>query len=229
MGMNEPHEPHVNLNKLATLSHHDVYLEVTRDHKPVSYPSWPNIYPPDEHVMCIDFLYWASILKPFEWETRYIMVVLPAPTIMLTFDTSSYSPGWKIAKHLRWTPKLTSIAQEYLMRLFKVPYKEDVPPVSLFFYLFSYLKPSFNLIRDIIVYLHSRKTPWFCWLVWQTIRGLFRTTRSLRSPRARDTGRITIKTQKWSTAQGRNNQRRAWPCLVGNGARARMAICRSRA
>jgi len=109
MGMNEPHDPHVNLNKLASLGHHDVYLEVTRDNKPVSYPGWPNIYPPDEHLMCIDFLYWASILKPFEWE-------------------ASYSSGWKIAKHLRWTPKLISLAQEYLMRLFNVPRKEDVPP-----------------------------------------------------------------------------------------------------
>ena len=46
-------------------------------------------------------------------------------------NANSYSPGWKIASHLRWTPKLTSVAQEYIMRLFDVSHEEDIPPVSL--------------------------------------------------------------------------------------------------
>ena len=45
---------------------------------------------------------------------------------------NSYSPGWKIAKHLKWNPKLTSLAEEYLMRLFYVSRKEDIPPVRYF-------------------------------------------------------------------------------------------------
>jgi hypothetical protein len=45
---------------------------------------------------------------------------------------NSYSPGWNIAKHLRWNPELTSLAEEYLMRLFHVSRKEDMPPVSYF-------------------------------------------------------------------------------------------------
>jgi len=106
--MEWPNDPHVNLNKLVRLSYHDAYVETTRDHKPVSYPDFPSVYPPDEHLMCIDFLYWASILKPFEWDT-------------------SYSPGWKIAKNFRWTPKMTSLAEEYLMRLFGVSSKDQIP------------------------------------------------------------------------------------------------------
>jgi len=70
--MEWPGDPHVNLNKLARLGYHDVYVETTRDHKPKSYPDFPSVYPPDEHLMCIDFLYWASILQPFEWETRCV-------------------------------------------------------------------------------------------------------------------------------------------------------------
>jgi hypothetical protein len=72
--MEWPNDPHVNLNKLVRLSYHDIYLETIQDHKPVSYPDFPSLYPPDEHLMCIDFLYWASILKPFEWDTRCVKI-----------------------------------------------------------------------------------------------------------------------------------------------------------
>lgn len=85
--LKEDREPHVNLAKLASLSHHDTYLEVTRDHKPISYPDFPSVYPPDEHLMCVDFLYWASILKPFEWETRYVRVILFVVTNMCSHWT----------------------------------------------------------------------------------------------------------------------------------------------
>jgi hypothetical protein len=70
MDINVTGDPHVNLYKLVKLSHHDGYLEAIKNHKPIPYPDFPNLYPPDEHLMCIDFLYWASILIPYEWETR---------------------------------------------------------------------------------------------------------------------------------------------------------------
>ena len=63
-------DPFVNLNKLIRLSYHDSYLEAIADHKPISYTNFPSVYPPDEHLMCFDFLYWASIFIPHEWETR---------------------------------------------------------------------------------------------------------------------------------------------------------------
>lgn len=70
--MDEPGEPHVNLHKLAALSEHDVYEQVTESHKPAAFlPHFPSVYPPDEHLMCFDFIYWASTLVPHEWEARY--------------------------------------------------------------------------------------------------------------------------------------------------------------
>ena len=126
-------DPFVNLNKLIRLSYHDSYLEAIADHKPISYTNFPSVYPPDEHLMCFDFLYWASMFIPHEWETRCAVsgLCFHFGNSFRLGNASSYSPGWKIASHLRWTPKLTSVAQEYIMRLFDVSREEDIPPVSL--------------------------------------------------------------------------------------------------
>ncbi|KAF9518214.1 hypothetical protein BS47DRAFT_1256054, partial [Hydnum rufescens UP504] len=66
--------------------------------------------PPDHHLLCLDFLYYASILQPFEWDAEYFL------------------PWSKIGTHTHFTPRMTSLAQEYLMRLFHVDNKEDIPP-----------------------------------------------------------------------------------------------------
>jgi hypothetical protein len=67
---------------------------------------------PDHHLMCLDFLYYASLLQPFEWDAEY------------------YLPWSQIGTHTHFTPRMTSLAQEYLMRLFHVEDKDDIPPVS---------------------------------------------------------------------------------------------------
>lgn len=67
------HEPHTSFWKLAKLGHHQGYLEATQAIKPVVYAGYPDPpLAPDEHLMCFDFLYWVSALKPFEWEERYV-------------------------------------------------------------------------------------------------------------------------------------------------------------
>ncbi|KAF7979782.1 hypothetical protein HWV62_40818 [Athelia sp. TMB] len=109
LGMDEPHEPHVNLNKLVRLSDREVYEQVLQTHQPESHDEFPNTYPPDFQVLCFDFLYWASVLQPYEWET-------------------DFSPGWKIARHFRWSPKLLSIGNEYVRRLLAVPAVDPIPP-----------------------------------------------------------------------------------------------------
>lgn len=43
----------------------------------------------------------------------------------------SYSPVWKIGKHFKWAPKLISISEEYLMQLFNVLSKNEIPHASL--------------------------------------------------------------------------------------------------
>ena len=77
LGMDEPREPHINLNKLARLSHREVYEQVLQTHQPESHDEFPNIYPPDFQVLCFDFLYWASVLQPYEWETEYVLSITP--------------------------------------------------------------------------------------------------------------------------------------------------------
>ncbi|KZP08693.1 hypothetical protein FIBSPDRAFT_840084 [Athelia psychrophila] len=109
LDMNNPDDAHINLNKLAKLGDREMYDKIMQTHKPESFPPWhPNVLPPDFQLMCTDFLYWASVLEPFEWFTNF-------------------SPGWKIARHFKWSPKLQSLGQEYLRRLLAVPPTEAIP------------------------------------------------------------------------------------------------------
>jgi len=59
--------------------------------------------------MCFDFLYWASVLRPYEWE-------------------ADFSPGWKIARHFRWSPTLKALGEEYVRRLLAVTPGDALPP-----------------------------------------------------------------------------------------------------
>ena len=43
-----------------------------------------------------------------------------------------YSPVWRdVARHLRWTPRLEALAEEYVKRTFDLPQTAAVPPVRL--------------------------------------------------------------------------------------------------
>ncbi|KZP08687.1 hypothetical protein FIBSPDRAFT_964588 [Athelia psychrophila] len=109
LDMNYASDPHINLNKLAKLGYRNVYDEVMQTHQPESYPPWhPNVLPPDFQLMCTDLLYWGSVVEPYEWFT-------------------DFSPGWKIARHFKWSPKLQSLGHEYLRRLLVVPPADAIP------------------------------------------------------------------------------------------------------
>ncbi|KZP14748.1 hypothetical protein FIBSPDRAFT_751371 [Athelia psychrophila] len=109
LDMKNHDEPHISLNKLAKLGDREVYDQVMQTHKPESFPPWhPGVLPPDFQLMCIDFLYWAATVEPYEWNTNF-------------------SPGWKIARHFKWSPKLRTLGQEYLRRLLAVPPTGAIP------------------------------------------------------------------------------------------------------
>jgi hypothetical protein len=69
---------------------------------------------PDHHLLCFDFVYFAGILEPWEWAQPYFL------------------PWTKAGTHVHWAPRMTALAQEYLVRLFNVPSKDDIPKVRGF-------------------------------------------------------------------------------------------------
>jgi hypothetical protein len=70
------------------------------------------VLPPDDQLMCMDFLYYACAQEPYELGKEW-------------------SPMWNsVLRHLHWTPRLQRIIGESLLQVFDLPSGSSVPPVS---------------------------------------------------------------------------------------------------
>lgn len=68
--------------------------------------------PPDEHLLCYDYLYYTCAQQPYEFN----------------FD---YSPAWRFAgRHLHWTPRLDALVDQYVRRTIGAVDGEATPDVS---------------------------------------------------------------------------------------------------
>ncbi|KAJ7729241.1 hypothetical protein DFH07DRAFT_850334 [Mycena maculata] len=66
--------------------------------------------PPDDHLLCYDFLYYVAAQEPFE----------------IALD---YSPAWRyVGQYMRWTDPLVKLADEYVRRTLGVDATEPIPP-----------------------------------------------------------------------------------------------------
>ncbi|KAJ7146252.1 hypothetical protein C8R44DRAFT_756982 [Mycena epipterygia] len=66
--------------------------------------------PPDEHLLCYDFLYYVAALQPYE----------------IGLD---YSPAWRyVGQHMRWTATLEQLADEYVRQALGVVANDPTPP-----------------------------------------------------------------------------------------------------
>jgi len=109
---NEPHDSHVSFTELARLSMPGARLEAVKGEKRfVSEGTLQVNLPPDQHLMVIDFAYYAGMIRPWEWGLEY------------------FEP-WRVASHAHWTPKMRSLAESYLMRHFGVERADDIPKVG---------------------------------------------------------------------------------------------------
>ncbi|KAH7916414.1 hypothetical protein BJ138DRAFT_468258 [Hygrophoropsis aurantiaca] len=73
-------------------------------------PEHNHSLPPDEQLLCFDYLYYVGANRAWEWE----------------FD---YSPAWRfVGQHMHWTESLTQLANGYVRRALNVPEGETVPP-----------------------------------------------------------------------------------------------------
>ncbi|OSD05608.1 hypothetical protein PYCCODRAFT_1464961 [Trametes coccinea BRFM310] len=107
------HDSHSSFWSLAKLAFPDGRAEALS--KPDENPTRPSegnqvILPPDEQLLCYDYLYYVCALEPFEFE-------------------KDYSPLWReVMVHAHWTPFLEDLARQYLRRLFRLPPNADIPP-----------------------------------------------------------------------------------------------------
>ncbi|KAF5352395.1 hypothetical protein D9756_005940 [Leucocoprinus leucothites] len=77
---------------------------------PLASPTNHALLPPDDQLLCYDYLYYACAHQPFEFE----------------FD---YSPAWRfVGQHLRWTARLEAIAETYVRATLGTPEGSPTPP-----------------------------------------------------------------------------------------------------
>ncbi|KAG1743338.1 uncharacterized protein EDB91DRAFT_1275488 [Suillus paluster] len=66
--------------------------------------------PPDDQVLCFDYLYYVGAHHTWEWEL-------------------DYSPAWRfVGQHMRWTASIERLADAHARRAMKVPVDEPTPP-----------------------------------------------------------------------------------------------------
>ncbi|KIJ66268.1 hypothetical protein HYDPIDRAFT_174416 [Hydnomerulius pinastri MD-312] len=66
--------------------------------------------PPDDQLLCYDYLYYVGVERAWEWEL-------------------DYSPAWRfVGQHMRWNTTLEKLADEYARRAMSVPDDDPTPP-----------------------------------------------------------------------------------------------------
>ncbi|KAG5647758.1 hypothetical protein DXG03_008481 [Asterophora parasitica] len=79
---------------------------------PLESPTNHLLLPPDEHMLCYDYLYFTCANQPYEME----------------FD---YSPAWRfVGQHLHWSPTIEQLANQYLRRSIGIAEDRPTPPAS---------------------------------------------------------------------------------------------------
>ncbi|KAG6817946.1 hypothetical protein H0H87_012414 [Tephrocybe sp. NHM501043] len=77
---------------------------------PLESPDHHVLLPPDEQMLCYDYLYYACANQPFEME----------------FD---YSPAWRfVGQHLHWSPTIENLAYQYVRRALGTTEDQSTPP-----------------------------------------------------------------------------------------------------
>jgi hypothetical protein len=84
--------------------------------------------PPDEHLVCYDYLYYVSAHKVGNASYVGILIHISIQPFEFEYD---FSPAWRyVAQYMRWTQPLEELADEYLRATIGVKASEPTPPVS---------------------------------------------------------------------------------------------------
>ncbi|KAJ7508599.1 hypothetical protein B0H11DRAFT_1965830 [Mycena galericulata] len=77
---------------------------------PLASPQHHLSLPPDEHLLCYDFLYYVAAQEPFE----------------IGLD---YSPAWRyVGQYMFWTEALQKITNQYVRRALRIDSHDPIPP-----------------------------------------------------------------------------------------------------
>ncbi|KAL0951547.1 hypothetical protein HGRIS_008230 [Hohenbuehelia grisea] len=102
------HDSHATFWNLATLA----FPETRKANlvTPLPSPLHQVSLPPDEQMLCYDYLYYVCAHEPYEWD-------------------KDYSPAWRyVGQHMRWTKPLEDLAEMYVRETLAVPPGEVTPP-----------------------------------------------------------------------------------------------------
>ncbi|KAF8922053.1 hypothetical protein CPB85DRAFT_1265699 [Mucidula mucida] len=104
---NYEHDSHATFWSLARLA----YPETREASLVTPLPSPNNVsLPPDEQLLCYDYLYYVCAQQPYEYDWEY-------------------SPAWRfVAQHMHFTPALEHLANIYINRAIGIPEDEPTPP-----------------------------------------------------------------------------------------------------
>ncbi|THV07510.1 hypothetical protein K435DRAFT_847933 [Dendrothele bispora CBS 962.96] len=88
------HDPHTTFWTLARFAYPDTRTPNLIPPQPS--PAQQLSLPPDEHLLCYDYLYYVSTQQPFEWDM-------------------DYNAPWRfVARYMHWTPRLEDLADSYV-------------------------------------------------------------------------------------------------------------------
>ncbi|KAJ8523387.1 hypothetical protein ONZ45_g176 [Pleurotus djamor] len=77
---------------------------------PLASPEHKVSLPPDEHLLCFDYLYYVCAQQSFEWE-------------------KDFSPAWRyVGTHMYWTTALADLAEKYVRATIGMDEDEPTPP-----------------------------------------------------------------------------------------------------
>ncbi|KAL4062994.1 hypothetical protein V8B97DRAFT_2026577 [Scleroderma yunnanense] len=101
-------DKHASLWSLARLSFPEARAEALTQ-PPIPSPQNQVSLPPDDHLLCYDYLYYTAVASAWEWNW-------------------DYSPAWRfVGRHMHWNATLVKLAEEHARRAMKVPDNEPTP------------------------------------------------------------------------------------------------------
>ncbi|KAJ7708791.1 hypothetical protein B0H17DRAFT_1030880 [Mycena rosella] len=101
-------DPHATFWNLASLAFPDT--RAANLQSSALSPTQGAALPPDEQMLCYDYLYYVGASHAYEWE-------------------SDYGPAWRfVGRHMHWTPKILELAERYVRETLVIAPYEPTPP-----------------------------------------------------------------------------------------------------
>ncbi|KAJ7089795.1 hypothetical protein B0H15DRAFT_930626 [Mycena belliarum] len=108
MDLDNDRDPHATFWGLAALAFPET--RAANLQTPAMSPVHRLSLPPDEQMLCYDYLYYVGANNAYEWE-------------------SDYGPAWRfVGRHMHWTPKILELAERYVREALVVAPYEPTPP-----------------------------------------------------------------------------------------------------